>query len=71
MNISATVEDWVAYENLDFGNKSLGEVVEMLNCLQTDSAEPAFPSDMEQVSKKQLIARWHNTTSIARMKHLV
>ncbi len=65
------LENSLAYEKRDFGDKSLGEVVAMLNCLQTEQSEQCSTDIKEQVSKKRLLARWNNTTSIARIKHLV
>lgn len=66
MFTSGTFEALLAYEKLDFGDKSLGEVVTMLNCLQKRE-EPA----LERTNKQRLVARWRNSTSIARIKHLM
>lgn len=68
---STNLENWLAYEKRDFGNKSLGEVISLLNCLQAESAESLMTTVREADRKQRLIARWHNTTSIARIKHLV
>ena len=70
-------QDWIHYNELDFGNLSLGEVVSLLECLQKeeleDMSDSSSPSSilLTKTKNQLMIARWNNVITTSHIKFFI
>lgn len=69
-------KDWIGYNELAFDRLSLGEVISLLECLRKEVELEEVFDDSDSVSltktkKQQVIAKWNNTLTVARIKSFI
>ncbi len=68
-------QDWIHYNELDFGNLSLGEVVSLLECLQKEESDISSDSCssilLTKIKNQRMIARWNNVIAASHIKFFI